>query len=65
MMDFSKEKHLVQIRESIWLLKGPVDLPLPTSVTSAKCSRELRTKFSDIFPSIRSEQQKKASSSTQ
>ncbi len=55
-MDFSQEPNLEPCREGIWRRKGPVDLPLPSSVTFKQFSVEYVLRWRDIFPPMGVEQ---------
>ncbi len=62
-MDYSKEKNLEKYQDAIWLIKEPVDLPLPHSVTLMRSVEEFNLKGRDTFASIRALMEKSALSS--
>ena len=62
-MDDSQEENLEKYQDGIWLLKGPVHLPLPHSVTLMRSVEEFNRKCRDTLPSIRALMEKSEASS--
>lgn len=62
-MEDSQEENLEKYQDDIWLLKGPVHLPLSHSVTLMRSVEEFNRKCRDTLPSIRAIMEKSAPSS--